>query len=255
MRCWLHLRLHAWLRGRSFESIQVTPHYLRQIDASHCPVTRAELSADGEGGDTACIARVRADAGYAAGNLAVMSRRAKHANAGCGHREVWRLAALAAESDPAAQGLSAAEWQRLAVLHSFVETLPHAEACAQPLLVLPPNRLRLFNPAQALQAMLCRQLLVPGWSRRIRRFEELLPGTASQRDFTRFFFALLPRVLEAGPLADSTATRWGDRGCMAPCRACCSNGLSSPSRSAPRASTGCSRRPRRKASRRRRRSR
>ena len=44
VRKWLQLRLHAWLRGRSVELIQVTPHYLQQIDVSHCPITRLPLS-------------------------------------------------------------------------------------------------------------------------------------------------------------------------------------------------------------------
>jgi hypothetical protein len=44
VRKWLQLRLHAWLRGRSVELVQVTPHYLQQIDVSHCPITRAPLS-------------------------------------------------------------------------------------------------------------------------------------------------------------------------------------------------------------------
>ena len=45
VRKWLQLRLHAWLRGRSVELVQVTPNYLAQIDVSHCPITRIELSA------------------------------------------------------------------------------------------------------------------------------------------------------------------------------------------------------------------
>ena len=44
-------------------------------------------------------------------------------------------------------------WSRLAVLMSFVTPLPHEQAARLPLLVLPPNRLRLLNPVQALQAV------------------------------------------------------------------------------------------------------
>jgi hypothetical protein len=201
---WLRLRLSAWLRGRSVETFQVTPHYLRQINAAHCPITRTALG--GDGADAVSIDRVRDDAGYAAGNLAVMSRRANHAKAHHGFAAAWHYAEAA---DDRAARLSPEEWGRVAVLCSFVEALPHRDACALPLLVLPPNRLRLFNPAQALQAMLSRQLLQAGWSRRISRFEELLPGGAAvRRDFKRFFFALLPRVLEAGRLGDSAATAW-----------------------------------------------
>jgi hypothetical protein len=201
---WLQLRLRAWLRGRSVETFQVTPNYLRQIDATHCPITRAPLT-EGDGADAVSIDRVRDDAGYAAGNLVTMSRRANHAKAGHRFAGAW---AIAHGATPDAAGLGPAEWQRIALLCSCVEALPHAQASALPLLVLPPNRLRLFNPAQALQAMLSRQLLESGWSRRISCFQELLPGNASRRDFKRFFFGLLPRVLEAGRLGDSIATRW-----------------------------------------------
>ena len=74
--------------------------------------------------------------------------------------------------------------------------------------MLPPNRLRLFNPIQALQAFVSRQLLAPGWSQRIARFEPLLPGKPAQRAFQMFFHALLPRVLEAGRNEAPEQARW-----------------------------------------------
>jgi hypothetical protein len=112
---------------------------------------------------------------------------------------------IEAEQLPGLGGLNAEQWSRVAVLCSFVERLPHDEACALPLLVLPPNRLRLFNPAQALQAFVSQQLLKPGWSQRISRFEDLLPGKALRRDFKSFFMTLLPRVIEAGRSGEA---RW-----------------------------------------------
>ena len=74
--------------------------------------------------------------------------------------------------------------------------------------MLPPNRLRLFNPIQALQALVTRQFGRDGWSARIARIEALLPGTAIRRDFQRFVHALLPRVLESGRHTDAQAMRW-----------------------------------------------
>ena len=234
VRKWLQLRLHAWLRGRSVELVQVTPNYLQQIDVSHCPITRMRSSSATLSVSDASIDRVRNDAGYAAGNLAVMSTRANHAKAACGFRDALRMAqqveaeprqvlpavtaepgralpgltaeavhalpGLTAEGVHALPGLTAEQWSRVAVVCSFVEPLPHDEACALPLLVLPPNRLRLFNPVQALQAFVSRQLLTPGWARRVSGFEELLPGKPLKRDFKSFFMALLPRVLEGGRL-------------------------------------------------------
>ncbi|HEY8706915.1 MAG TPA: hypothetical protein VIM34_02850 [Burkholderiaceae bacterium] len=199
VRKWLQLRLHAWLRGRSVELVQVTPNYLQQIDVSHCPITRAALSSATMEASDASIDRVRNDAGYAAGNLAAMSTNANHAKAAHGFRDALRFVQQIETGQlPGLGGLTAEQWARVAVLCSFVEPLPHTEACALPLLVLPPNRLRLFNPAQALQAFVSRQLLKPGWSQRVSRFEDLLPGKALKRDFKSFFMALLPRVIEGG---------------------------------------------------------
>ena len=209
VRKWLQLRLNAWLRGRSVELVQVTPNHLKQIDVSHCPITRAELSSATLEASDASVDRVRNDAGYAAGNLAVMSTKANHAKAAYGFRDALRFVQqIEAEQLPGLNGLTALQWSRVAVLCSFVEPLPHAEACALPLLVLPPNRLRLFNPVQALQAFVSHQLLKPGWSQRVSRFEDLLPGKPLKRDFKAFFMALLPRVLEAGKLTETLTTRW-----------------------------------------------
>ena len=221
VRKWLQLRLSAWLRGRSVALDQVTPCYLKQIDTTHCPITRQPLSAATLEGSDASIDRVRNDAGYAAGNLAVMSAKANAAKGARGFRDALAVAehlereplagAGAANGAPTADGLGAAEWRRIAVLASFVEPLPHAEVAALPMLVLPPNRLRLFNPAQALQALVSRLLLAPGWAKRARELEQLLPGAPARRAFQMFFHALLPRVLEArlrgGPI-DGPRARW-----------------------------------------------
>ncbi len=215
VRQWLQLRLHAWLRGRSVELFQVTPNYLQRLGVSHCPITREALgSADGDRRE-ASIDRVRNDAGYAAGNLVVMSARANVAKAA--HRfddalgSVRRLEAGGERGNtaPVLQGgLNAIEWGRIAVLCSFVEPLSHARAAELPLLVLPPNRLRLFNPVQALQAFISQQLLCPGWSQRINAIEALLPGPPARRAFRSFFQTLLPRVLEAGRPTDPQRARW-----------------------------------------------
>ncbi len=209
VRKWLQLRLHAWLRGRSVELVQVTPNYLQQIDVSHCPITRSALSSAALAATDASIDRVRNDAGYAAGNLAVVSTKANHAKGALDFRgALRRVQQLEAEALLGLDGLTVSQWARVAVLCSFVEPLSHLEASALPLLVLPPNRLRLFNPVQALQAFVSQQLLTPGWSQRVSRFEDLLPGESCKRAFKGFFMALLPRVLEGGRLHEAHTARW-----------------------------------------------
>jgi hypothetical protein len=201
---WLALRTHAWARGRSFEDIQLTPHHLAQLDVTHCPITRELI-----GEDNRSIDRVRDDAGYAAGNLAVMSRRANRAKASRGHAALVDMAASCA-AGPITRigGLTEADWQRLAVLTSFVTPLAHEDAARIPLRVLPPNRLRFFNPIQALQAFVTRQLATPGWSARLSRLEALLPTEALRADFNRFLLALAPRVLAAAELQEPHEIRW-----------------------------------------------
>ena len=71
VRQWLALRLQAWRGGIDFDGLQVTPHHLVQIETSHCPVTRAALGGATSGDDAPVITRLREDAGFAAGNLAV----------------------------------------------------------------------------------------------------------------------------------------------------------------------------------------
>jgi hypothetical protein len=206
---WLKLRLHAWYLGQSVEPVQVTPRFIQQLEVSHCPVTRAPLDPSRTPFSEVVLARVRHDAAYAAGNLVMMSSKAERASF-----NVTRVQALeraqrvdATADGPGQAGLTATQWGRVATLGSFVQPLAHEQACALPLLVLPPNRIRLFNPAQALQAFVSRQLLAPGWSLRMSRIEALLPASAA-RCFQTFFHALLPRVLEAGRGLATHAQRW-----------------------------------------------
>lgn len=201
---WLALRTHAWTRGRHFEDIQLTPNHLAQLDTSHCPITREELDEGNRSMD-----RVRDDAGYAAGNLALMSRQANQAKGRLDHAQLVKVADSCA-TGPIHRigGLDENGWRRLAVLASFVTPLPHEQAAQIPLRVLPPNRLRLLNPIQALQAFVTRQLATPGWSARLARLEALLPSDALRADFNRFLLALAPRVLAAHELTTAHEIRW-----------------------------------------------
>jgi len=191
VRLWLALRLHAWLRNRAFELADLTPHYLGQIEVLQCPITRRPL-----GQAEASVDRVCDHAGYAAGNLAMMSTQANRAKGRLGWDEAL-VQAHRAEGG-SLDGLDAAAWARLAVLMSFVTPLPHEQAARLPLRLLPPNRLRLLNPVQGMQALMTRELGRPDGTRRLRELAALLPGEALRADFHRFLSALLPRCLEAG---------------------------------------------------------
>ena len=194
-RQWLVLRTLAWRRGIAFETQQLTPHYLAQIHTEHCPVLRLPLG--GSADHAAVVERLNPDAGYAAGNLATVSQAAAQAREGVDLQQALRLAQSSAAAAEPVGGLDAAAWTRLAVLRSFATKLPFFEAARLPLAVLPPNRVRLLNPAQGLQALLTLQFATPGFSARARSVAELLPAHTRRHDFNLFVGALAPRVLEA----------------------------------------------------------
>ena len=208
VRKWLQLRLGAWLRGRAFEGTQVNPAFLRQIDVPVCPITREPLTHGTGDPSDASVDRVFNDAGYAGGNLAVMSTRANRAKSGYGsddamafvrHIEAGKLGQI--------DGLSAEHWARIAVLTSFVTPMSHARAATLPLLVLPPNRLRVLNPVQALQVMLSLQFTLPGHARRCAALASLMPTGDARQAFGPFMLTLLARRVAAGRTADAASER------------------------------------------------
>jgi hypothetical protein len=196
-RQWLALRTLAWRQGVTFETQAVSAHYLAQIHADHCPVTRLPLGGTVGQPDAAVVERLNVQAGYAAGNLAVMSHTAVSARDGVDVLEAMRRASRAQMLQADVHGLPAAAWWRLAALRSFATPLPFHDAARLPLAVLPPNRVRLLNAPQGLQALLTVQFTQPGWAARTRALADLLPAHSLRHDFNLFIGALAPRVIEA----------------------------------------------------------
>lgn len=189
---WLQLRIEAWEQGLAFEELLVTPHFLKQLGASWCPVSREALAGQ------ARVVRLNQAAGYAAGNLAQVCERVAQVLPG-----ITGASALAAAREAAASGdglfrrLSAAEWERLASLILLATPQPHEEAARWPLRALPPNRVRVLNPIQGLQVWLTLQIELDGWSQRLNRLADQLPE-ASRLAFRVFVGGFLPRVWQHG---------------------------------------------------------
>jgi hypothetical protein len=80
---------------------------------------------------------------------------------------------------------------------SFVTVLPHAQAACLPLLVLPPNRLRLLNAVQALQAVATLAFSEAEAVPRLRALMAHLPA-AARHDFQVFVLTLQARRLALG---------------------------------------------------------
>jgi hypothetical protein len=207
---WLALRLQAWAAGIPFEGLMVTPHYLAQIEVLQCPVTR-EVLTQGQGLPTdATVMRLRADEAYAAGHLVVVSRRVAQARGQAGAAEVAGLVArLHQQALPAALpgGLSLAQWERLSGLLSLAERAPYERLATRPLRVLPPNRVVLTNPSQALQVLLTQLLMGEGYAQRQKAVAVLLPHADARRAFNLFMSALLARRLAAGWALDPQRLR------------------------------------------------
>ena len=208
VREWLQLRLNAWLRGRVFEPSLVNPSLLRRIDVAVCPITREALTHGTGGLSDASVDRVCNDAGYAAGNLAVMSVRANRAKSDHGVDDALAFVRqIEAGKLGHIDGLSAEQWARVAVLSAFATPLPHAKAALLPLLVLPPSRLRVLNPVQALQVVLSLQFTRAGHARRCAALAQLMPSPQARHDFNAFMHTLLARRLAAGRFAHAIAER------------------------------------------------
>lgn len=207
VRKWLQLRWSAWRRRKVFEGTQVTPNFLAQIDVPLCPITRTALTQASGAGSDASVDRVCNLAGYAAGNLAVMSTRANAAKADLGCRDALTVVKqLEASGLDTLDGLNALQWSRLAVLMSFVTPMAHDEAACLPLLVLPPNRLRLLNPVQALQAIVTLAFTQAQAVPRLRELMAHVPA-AARHDFQVFVLTLQARRLAIGMRAGGPELR------------------------------------------------
>lgn len=216
VRQWLALRLQAWQQGEAFEEVQVNPAFLARIDAELCPVSRQPLSLLAGQSSDATICRLNPGAAYAAGNLAVISRRVAQAWSQGDGGDHWQAAMTHAEqlaqAAPAGGRAGGAEaalpgqldadgWLRLAVLASFATPMPHAQAALLPLRVLPPNRVRVINPVQALQVMLTLQFSQAGYARRLLGLAALMPGSEARQTFQIFMHTLLARRLAVAATA------------------------------------------------------
>ena len=204
VREWLALRLEALATGCAFETVRLTPRYLARLAVAHCPVTREPLAAAAGVEAGWRVARVRRDAGYAAGNLVRLGLRAEAAQARLGPAlELLRVGA--ADTNERHAGLTLAQARRLAVLRSFVQPLAH-EAAALPLLLLPPPGLLLFNPLQALQCGITRAFGEPTPDQRLAALREALEDAASQALFDAFIAAYRSALAQVAP--GQPATRW-----------------------------------------------
>lgn len=209
VRLWLQLRIEAWRRDEPFDAQLVGAALLRRITGSHCPVRRVRLTHADGGPDEATVVRVDRTAAFTLGNLVVLSRRAADAIGDIGlDGALERAQRIVDRRLDEIAGLDAAAWQRAAVLRSFGTALPHGRAACLPLRLLPPNRLRVLNPVQALQVLLSVQFSRAGHARRCATLAALMPTAEARHAFHALMHTLLARRLAAGRLSEPLDERW-----------------------------------------------
>jgi hypothetical protein len=132
---WLQLRLSALRRNRLVAK-DVTPSYLRSIDAAICPVTLDTLTHSALVGTDWSVDRINNDGAYATGNLIVISAKA---NMSKGRKSYFQVAELGRSVDNlVTQGLRGREWARLACLmHGADETALRNVPCGALLTRIP----------------------------------------------------------------------------------------------------------------------
>lgn len=196
---WLGLRLAAWARSMPVEPVAVTVSWIRRLRVTHCPITREALTWGLGLASDAQVVVLNEAAGVAAGNLAVVSRRAAAARAlgGDAQQAVAHAQALRAPGATHA-GLDTPAWKRWAGLISLATPLPHARVSAQALTVFPPPRVRVLNAAQAVQTMLSSLWMGPGYARRLADVSACLSRPLQRRRLSLLMSALLARRLEQG---------------------------------------------------------
>ncbi|MFM7507397.1 MAG: hypothetical protein ACKO3M_12760 [Rubrivivax sp.] len=212
VRQWLSLRLAAWQAGETFDAEALTPQHLSQIAATRCAVRRVPLNGVASSPDAAVVVRLNPQAAWAAGHLVVLSAAAAAAMGDVDADEARRRARECERSGEPLSGLDAAGWWRVATLRGCATALPFATAAQLPLAVLPPNRVRLLNAVQGLQALVTQAFAAPGWAARCADIAARLPAHTLRHDFNLFVGAMAPRVLAApaaGPgLRDALEDAW-----------------------------------------------
>ena len=201
---WWRLQGRARQAGRAVEPVLVTPHFLARIDAACCPVTRTPI-----GPRAGRATPLRDDAAVAAGHLVTLGPPAAAAAVGRSWADALAVAATLAEPGAPAQqaGLDAPAWRRLAVLRSFVQPLTPAQAGRLPLHVLPPPRLRVLSPVQALQVAATLALLAPQRGERLCRLAALAAGEDLRQALRVFVLTLLARCPADLAARDALAQR------------------------------------------------
>ena len=142
---WLQLRYHAYLRERTV-SDEVTPQFLKSIDVSFCQITNIDHTHGFQIDSDWSVERLCNQAGYAWGNLAIISKKANELRGSMSYEEIC----IASESKRASNGLSSIEWERYRCLARGPNFWAGEVKGIEPI-CMPMSNLVFIAPSQLLQ--------------------------------------------------------------------------------------------------------
>ena len=199
---WLQLRYHAYLRSRTV-SEDVTPSLIKALDVSFCQVTETNLTHGFQEDSDWSVERLCNQAGYAWGNLAIISKNANEARGSMIYEEIC----AAADSKKNINGLSPIEWERYKCLargpNFWAGELKGIEPICMPL-----SNLVLISPSQLLQekAFWAVRNKDPKKRDSIKKFLKTLCPTESSKNKLTKFLHRIDRHGQKGHLMKQTFT-------------------------------------------------
>lgn len=142
---WLQLRYHAYLRKRTV-SADVTAELIRALDVSFCQVTEVDLTHGFQIHSDWSVERLCNKAGYAWGNLAIISKKANEVRGSMSYEEIC----TASESKRIINGLGGIEWERYKCLARGPNFWAGEVKGIEPI-CMPMSNLVFISPSQLLQ--------------------------------------------------------------------------------------------------------
>ncbi len=195
---WLQIRIGALRRDKRVDE-RITPEYIEQIDSDECPVTLEPLTHSTGTNTDWSIDRCNNLHGYMPGNLVIMATRANAAKSDLTFAQI----VANGKNTQTTEGLSPADWQRMAAVVAPAERLAAGEPPAQYLLGESYVRGQPYGlPAQVQAGLLSGVLAyqqIEGFAGNVNTvYAVSLTNKNSRRTFDRMMKDMVNRVVHKG---------------------------------------------------------
>jgi hypothetical protein len=197
---WLQLRHHAYLRKRTV-SDDVTIDLIKALDLSFCQITEVDLTHGFQIDSDWSVERLCNHAGYAWGNLSIISKRANEARGSMSYKEICD----ASESKRMVNGLTPIEWERYRCLTRGPNFWAGEVSGIEPI-CMPMSNLIFLSPSQLLQekAFWAVRHKDPRKRESIKKFLKNLCSSESSKSKLTKFLHRIERHGEKGHLIKET---------------------------------------------------